>query len=703
MHPTVNITGANPAAGFPDRALKPAISLGALGVRWANRDAGAGLLFAHGLAEHGLAYSSPVKRPSYSQPPADLQRPGLVRSARGRQTNKATSPKAPHNAGEGSQVTETERPTESQSAFASLVNLLLQQQGQLVTGGSLSDVGAGVGADVRAKDASANQADHPGAADHNGGNAGGSMPGSSTLPFAASPSQIADALIQSMLGGTSLGPAATGKSQSRFAPGNLQNPTSGDGTNAGELANAGGPFGLAPTLGTSGGSGLKGSGLKAMTDSEKNLAACLGADSRGAGYDAFASSPLGVFNSSGFNSSGFNTCGRALSSGSPLASSPADAGGKATSGLASSGQAANGEPGNLSVTTAAVSGTSAMTMGDLAFAALLTPHVRDTSVQQTVQQTLQPASQTQPQTESPTDALSRVHFPGDGGNTLGKTVGNTVSNTSTGNITGDTNGATGGGGMVLAAADHQSGTNASSGQAWQDSDSQREPESGEGPGKAALQAPLALGSTGSFAQVAAHVPAQITATGSASAANSMRRDTPPAAASSVVRLHDLTVRVSPSDAAPVDLQISQRRGAVQVAVRTADGALQSSLRQSLPNLVQSLDKAGFHTETFLPHNGLADSGSGLNALAQAAAAGSSQNGPGQNHQNRDSNSAQNADQNTSPQEGQGQGGFSGSRRQPQQDPQQPNHRQPAAGPRGHPAPRMVSQDWMTSSLDAATA
>jgi hypothetical protein len=66
-------------------------------------------------------------------------------------------------------------------------------------------------------------------------------------------------------------------------------------------------------------------------------------------------------------------------------------------------------------------------------------------------------------------------------------------------------------------------------------------------------------------------------------------------------VRELTVRIAPPDAAPVDVQVNQRQGQVFVAVRTADLSLQTSLRQDLPQLVTSLDRAGFRTETFVPH------------------------------------------------------------------------------------------------------
>lgn len=63
---------------------------------------------------------------------------------------------------------------------------------------------------------------------------------------------------------------------------------------------------------------------------------------------------------------------------------------------------------------------------------------------------------------------------------------------------------------------------------------------------------------------------------------------------------EISIRIAQPDAAPLDLRISERAGQVHVDVRTADGALQTSLRQDLGTLTSSLEKAGYHSETFVP-------------------------------------------------------------------------------------------------------
>jgi hypothetical protein len=67
----------------------------------------------------------------------------------------------------------------------------------------------------------------------------------------------------------------------------------------------------------------------------------------------------------------------------------------------------------------------------------------------------------------------------------------------------------------------------------------------------------------------------------------------------------------------VDLHIAERAGEVHVAVRTPDAALQASLRDDLGSLVHSLDRAGYHAETFAP--------SGLAVHSSAAASSTSMN------------------------------------------------------------------------------
>jgi hypothetical protein len=72
---------------------------------------------------------------------------------------------------------------------------------------------------------------------------------------------------------------------------------------------------------------------------------------------------------------------------------------------------------------------------------------------------------------------------------------------------------------------------------------------------------------------------------------------------------------------------------VHVAVRTADPALQSSLRQDLPTLVNSLEHAGYHAETFTPQS------MGAQATIAQAVAASSESAFNNQHQDSQSDSS----------------------------------------------------------------
>jgi hypothetical protein len=65
------------------------------------------------------------------------------------------------------------------------------------------------------------------------------------------------------------------------------------------------------------------------------------------------------------------------------------------------------------------------------------------------------------------------------------------------------------------------------------------------------------------------------------------------------------MRIAQPDAPAVDVHVTQRAGEVQVSVHTPDAALQSSLRQDLGTLVSSLQRTGYHAETFTPRDAAA--------------------------------------------------------------------------------------------------
>ncbi len=63
----------------------------------------------------------------------------------------------------------------------------------------------------------------------------------------------------------------------------------------------------------------------------------------------------------------------------------------------------------------------------------------------------------------------------------------------------------------------------------------------------------------------------------------------------------IDVRISQPQAPPVDLQVAQKAGQIQVVVRTPDAGLETALRQDLGTLVHSLERSGFQAETFIPN------------------------------------------------------------------------------------------------------
>lgn len=72
----------------------------------------------------------------------------------------------------------------------------------------------------------------------------------------------------------------------------------------------------------------------------------------------------------------------------------------------------------------------------------------------------------------------------------------------------------------------------------------------------------------------------------------------PASAPASPSAREIVVRVARPEAPPVDVQIRQRAADIQVTVRTPDAPLQQSLRSDLPELVSSLDRAGYEAQVF---------------------------------------------------------------------------------------------------------
>jgi hypothetical protein len=88
-----------------------------------------------------------------------------------------------------------------------------------------------------------------------------------------------------------------------------------------------------------------------------------------------------------------------------------------------------------------------------------------------------------------------------------------------------------------------------------------------------------------------------------SVAETLRTSEPlvePSSALAVATVQGITLRLAPPEAPAVDLHVSERGGEIHVAVRTSDTTLQTSLRQDLSTLTNSLERAGYRAETYVP-------------------------------------------------------------------------------------------------------
>jgi len=102
--------------------------------------------------------------------------------------------------------------------------------------------------------------------------------------------------------------------------------------------------------------------------------------------------------------------------------------------------------------------------------------------------------------------------------------------------------------------------------------------------------------------------------------------TPSASSAAQTGPREIVVRVGRPDAQPVDVQIRQRAGEIQVAVRTPDASMRNSLRAELPDLVGSLDRAGYRAEVFAGGSGEAIGFPGRPEFMDARGDSSSQHG-----------------------------------------------------------------------------
>jgi hypothetical protein len=136
---------------------------------------------------------------------------------------------------------------------------------------------------------------------------------------------------------------------------------------------------------------------------------------------------------------------------------------------------------------------------------------------------------------------------------------------------------------------------------------------------------------------AAPTPFQSTA----EAIRTSESDQPAAPQSRASAAQEISIRVAQPDSSPIDLRVVERSGQLHVDVRTSDAAMQTSLRQDLGTLTNSLQRAGYHSETFTPSSMLGRAASNAQMSNQDEHQDSSQNRGGS-------------------------GEFSGGRRQPQQ-------------------------------------
>lgn len=78
---------------------------------------------------------------------------------------------------------------------------------------------------------------------------------------------------------------------------------------------------------------------------------------------------------------------------------------------------------------------------------------------------------------------------------------------------------------------------------------------------------------------------------------------PAATATSGVELRDISLRIARAENPVVDLRVIERGGEIHVTVRTPDAGLETLLRRDLDVLTNSLERAGYRTETYVPRAG----------------------------------------------------------------------------------------------------
>jgi len=91
---------------------------------------------------------------------------------------------------------------------------------------------------------------------------------------------------------------------------------------------------------------------------------------------------------------------------------------------------------------------------------------------------------------------------------------------------------------------------------------------------------------------------------------------------------EISIRIAQPDASPVDLRVTERSGQVRVDVRTNDTAMQTTLRQDLGALANSLQRAGYHAEIITPASPAGRAASNFSAGNRETHQDSSRNGGG---------------------------------------------------------------------------
>lgn len=78
---------------------------------------------------------------------------------------------------------------------------------------------------------------------------------------------------------------------------------------------------------------------------------------------------------------------------------------------------------------------------------------------------------------------------------------------------------------------------------------------------------------------------------------------PQAATAGGIEIRDISLRIARAENPVVDLRVIERGGEIHVTVRTPDTGLETLLRRDLGALTNSLERAGYRAETYVPRTG----------------------------------------------------------------------------------------------------